>query len=370
MATDPKTAEPRDVTRTTLAVLSIGALIAASLWVLSPFLMAIIWAAMIVIATWPLLLTVQARLWGRRGPAVAAMTLMLLFIIVAFFYLVVAGVIDRVDEISTLVKSLGSYTLPPPPDWLTGMPIVGPRIVDRWEQFSALAPEEVSARMAPYARQAARWLIAKAGSAGLLIVQFLMTVIIAAIFYAHGETAAAEICRFARRLAGQRGEEAAVLAAKAVRGVALGVGVTAIVQATFSGIGLAVTGVPAAALLTGVVFMLCLAQVGPGPVLIPAVIWVFWKDGAVWGGVLLVFSILAVTLDNVVRPLLIKKGTDLPLVMVFTGVIGGLAAFGVIGLFIGPVVLAVTFTLLKAWVADSEHEADCAEEKAMNLHED
>jgi predicted PurR-regulated permease PerM len=194
----------------------------------------------------------------------------------------------------------------------------------------------------------------------MMIVQFLLTVIIAAILYSNGETAAAGVRSFARRLAGQRGEEAAVLAARAIRGVALGVVVTAIMQATLSGIGLAVTGVPAAALLTGMTFMLCLAQIGPIPVLIPAVIWLFWKDGALWGSILLVFAVLAVALDSFVRPVLIRKGADLPLILIFAGVIGGLIAFGIIGLFIGPAVLAVTFTLLKAWISDGERQESVA----------
>ncbi len=117
-----------------------------------------------------------------------------------------------------------------------------------------------------------------------------------------------------------------------------------------------ISGVPAALLLTAVVFMLCLAQIGPVLVLVPSVIWLYWKGDPLWGTVLLIFSIVAVTIDNVIRPILIKRGADLPLIMVFAGVIGGLIAFGVIGLFIGPVVLAVTYTLLKAWVSGSDQE--------------
>jgi predicted PurR-regulated permease PerM len=147
--------------------------------------------------------------------------------------------------------------------------------------------------------------------------------------------------------------------------LAQGVVVTAIIQATVGGIGLVVAGVPAALLLTGVMFMLCLAQIGPGVILIPAVIWVYWSGGALWGTILLVFAVPAMFLDNVIRPVLIKKGADLPLVMIFAGVIGGLLAFGIIGLFIGPVVLAVAHTLLKAWVSDgTEGEGDVKGESA------
>ena len=113
-------------------------------------------------------------------------------------------------------------------------------------------------------------------------------------------------------------------------------------------------GVPAAAVLTAIMFMLCIAQLGPALVLFPAVIWLFWSDQTLWGSVLLVWSLVVVTLDNFLRPILIKKGADLPLLLIFAGVIGGLVAFGIIGLFIGPVVLAVTYTLLGAWVDGGE----------------
>jgi predicted PurR-regulated permease PerM len=132
--------------------------------------------------------------------------------------------------------------------------------------------------------------------------------------------------------------------------------VTALIQAAVSGVGLFVTGVPAAGLLTAVAFMLCLAQIGPVLVLVPAIIWLYWSGQPVWGTVLIVISVVALTLDNFIRPFLIKKGADLPLVLIFSGVIGGLIAFGIIGLFIGPVVLAVTYTLLKSWVSGNTQE--------------
>ena len=200
------------------------------------------------------------------------------------------------------------------------------------------------------------WFVAKAGSIASTLLQFLLTVIIAAVMYAKGETAAAGVRKFARRLAGEHGEEAVVLAAKACRSVALGIVVTAIIQTCIGGVGLFVAGVPAAPVITAIMFMLCLAQLGPILVLVPSVIWVYWSGEAIWGTVLLIVTIIAGTIDNFIRPVLIKKGADLPLLLIFAGVIGGLIAFGVIGLFIGPVVLAVTLTLLQAWVSDKEQQ--------------
>jgi predicted PurR-regulated permease PerM len=185
----------------------------------------------------------------------------------------------------------------------------------------------------------------------MAMLQFLLTVVIAAILYAQGETVREGVLSFARRLAGQQGEDVAVLAGKAVRGIVLGVVLTALIQVAIGGIGLFIAGVPAAALLTAVMAIPCLAQLGPILVLIPAVIWVYWSGQPTWGTVLLVFTVVAATIDNFIRPFLIRKGADLPILLIFAGVIGGLIAFGIIGLFIGPVVLAISYTLLKIWVS-------------------
>jgi predicted PurR-regulated permease PerM len=340
----------REVAHTTLQVLFIVMLIGTVAWILRPFLTSIIWATTIVVATWPVLLVLQSRLWGKRWLAVAAMTVLLLLVIVVPFSLAVASIVSRSENISSWVRSLAAFTLPQPPEWLGAIPILGPKLVDFWRQMAVLKPEELSALLSPYALKIVNWFVTKAGSLGMMVLQFLLTVFISAILYARGETAAAWVLGFTRRLAGQQGENAAVLAAKAIRSVALGVVVTAIMQTALGGIGLAVAGVPVAALLTAVMFIFCLAQVGPWIVLVPAVIWVYWKDGALWGSVLLFFSVLAVTLDNFVRPVLIRKGADLPLILIFAGVIGGLVAFGIVGLFIGPVALAVAYMLLKAWI--------------------
>jgi predicted PurR-regulated permease PerM len=130
--------------------------------------------------------------------------------------------------------------------------------------------------------------------------------------------------------------------------------VTAIIQAAIGGAGLFIAGLPAAALLTAIMLFLCLAQLGPMLVLVPAVIWLYWAGSTMAGTTLLVITAIAGALDNVVRPWLIKRGANLPLVLIFAGVIGGLLAFGIIGLFIGPVVLTVAYTLLGAWLWEGE----------------
>ena len=351
----------RDLTRTVLAVLFIGGLIGFSLWIIRPFLGAIVWATMIVVSTWPLMRAVQAWLWGKRALAVTAMTLALLSLLIVPFSLAIGTIVANADGIVGWGKLLATLKVPPPPPWVGTLPLVGGKAAQAWNQAAAAGIEGLATTSAPYVVGVTRWFVAQVGSFGVVFVEFLLTVVVAAILYAHGEGAAAGATRFARRLAGPRGEDAVHLAGQAIRGVALGVVVTALAQSALGGIGLAVAGVPVAAILTAVMFLLAIAQIGPAPVLVPSVVWLYWSGRAGWGTFLLVWTLVVGTMDNVIRPILIKRGADLPLLLVSAGVIGGLMAFGLIGIFVGPVVLAVAYTLLAAWVNGEDAAAEPAE---------
>lgn len=346
--------QARDLVRTTFQLLALGALIATTFWILGPFLVALGWAITIVVATWPLLLQVQAGLGGRRSLAVTAMTMVLLLILVVPLYFGIEAIVGSARHAAGWSQSLTTVAVPQPPAWLETLPLVGTKLAGSWRQLAATPPEELAATFAPHAQKLVLWFVNQVGGVGLLLLQFLLTVIIAAVLYSNGETAARSVDRIARRLAGAQGVNAVHLAGQAIRGVALGVVVTAIVQSTCAGIGIAVVGVPFATVLTAVIFMLCIAQIGPVLVMVPAVIWVYSTRGSVWGTGFLIWTLFCLTLDNFLRPVLIKRGADLPLLLIFAGVIGGLIAFGVIGLFIGPVVLAVAYTLLEDWVSAAD----------------
>jgi len=341
-----------DLTRTTLAVLFVAGLIAACFWILRPFLPAVIWATTLVVATWPVMLRVQQRLWNRRALAVAVMTVALLLVFVVPFWLAITTIIDNFDRIVEWGTSLGSFKLPLPPEWLATIPLFGERAAQFWESVAASGVEPLVAKAAPYAGDAATWFVAALGSLGIVFVQFLLTVVIAAIMYAGGERTAAAAQRFGYRLAGERGEQSVLLAGQAIRSVALGVVVTAIAQSVLGGVGIALAGVPFAPVLTAIMFMLCIAQLGPLPVLVPVVIWLYWSGESGWGTFVLVWTIVVGSLDSILRPFLIRKGAHLPLVLLLAGVIGGLIAFGLVGIFLGPVVLAVGYTLLQSWMAE------------------
>lgn len=344
----------RGLVRAALTITVVGVLILGTVLILRPFLPALVWAATIVVATWPLLLRLQRALWNSRALAVIVATVLTLTVFVVPFWLATSTILGHIDQLTGLAHAAATFQMPAAPQWVHDLPLIGESAATAWDRLANSGLRELLPRVAPYAGGLARWFVAAMGGFGLLVVQFLLTVVIAAILHANGEAAAGLVTRFGHRLAGERGERMVSLAGHSVRAVAIGVMVTSLVESVIGGIGLAVVGVPLAGVLTAVMFVVCVTQAGPGLVLIPAVIWMYAFRGAGPATILLVFTVVAITIDNVLRPLLIRKEADLPTLLVLAGVIGGLTAFGLIGIFVGPAVLAVSYTVLQAWLAEGD----------------
>jgi predicted PurR-regulated permease PerM len=361
---------PSDVTRTMLLVIIVGLLLAGSFWTLAPFLVALAWATMIVIATWPILLLVQRKTGGRRSVAVAIMVLVALAAFIAPLVAVVSTFVEVADLSPAMLRDFVEAGLAPPAPWVAKIPLLGERVAARWQELAAAGPEALVETLQPYAKAAAASALALTGSVAALLIHVALTLVIAAILYAQGEVAAGGVRAFAHRIGGQRGEATVVLAGQAVRSVALGVIVTALVQSALAGVGLWLCGVPHAGVLTALAFVLGVAQLGPLLVLLPAIGWLFWSGESGLALVLLIWSNPVIALDNELRPILIRRGVALPMLLIIAGVIGGLIGFGVIGLFVGPVILAATYTLLGAWMGESLPIVgeDAAGEHAKALH--
>jgi predicted PurR-regulated permease PerM len=342
-----------DLARITFGVLVIGLLLAACLWILRPFLGPTIWAVMVVVATWPLMLRVQRHLWGRRALAVAVMTLALLLLFVVPLTLAIVTIVGNADRLIEWAKLASDYHLPEvPPRWLLDLPVVGSLLERAWVQASELGVRDLLPRLSPYAGNLTRWFVSEVGSVGVLLLQFLLTVLISGVLYSHGEAAADHVRRFAsppgRRAwcwrcgAGWRshsrrgpGRRRHGPRAGADGRPGPGAGRRAVCRA-----------------VDGAAVHVCIAQIGPIPVLLGAAGWALYDGSMGWAIALAVWGTLVGTLDNFLRPVLIKMGADLPLLLIFAGVIGGLFAFGLVGIFVGPVVLAVAYTLLEAWMDD------------------
>lgn len=343
----------RDITRTMLVVIFVALLGALSLWVMHPFLLAIVWAAMLVIATWPMMLWVERKLNNNRIYATISMVVFLLLIIILPSMLAIEVLVEHIHEIADFPSRLEHLSLNPLPDWVQSIPLIGRNISEQWQ---LLASKGLSGQLAPYSGELARWFLKQLGNISLLFLNFILVIFIAATLYLSGEKFAFNITRFAGRLAGERGEGAVLLAAQAIRAVALGVIVTALVQAVLGGVGLLIAGLSFVGLSTLLMFVLSVAQIGAAPVIAIAAGILFMQGQNEWGFFMVAWTIFVGTIDNVVRPIFIQHAAHLPLLLVFAGVVGGMLSFGIVGLFIGPTILAVTYTLLKSWIHDEGAE--------------
>lgn len=343
--------ETSDITRIVLWVVVVGMLLAGSFLTLLPFLSGLIWATTIAVATWPALIRLERVLWGRRSLAVAAMTLLVAMAFILPFAVAISTLVDAATRSPAVMNDFLARGLGPPPAWIGDLPVIGRRLMAEWQTIAAGGPDALATAVQPYAVAAAGWALGATGGLGRTIVLVLVTLILVPILYAQGETAARGALAFAHRLGGASGERTLILAGQAIRSVALGVVVTAIVQSTLAGVALWMCGVPHAGLLGALAFILGIAQIGPAPILLSSIGWLYWTGNTGWAVALLIVSVPIAALDNVLRPILIRRGVQLPMLLIIGGVIGGLISFGVVGLFVGPVVLAATYTLAKEWVA-------------------
>ncbi|HSD39860.1 MAG TPA: AI-2E family transporter YdiK [Rhodocyclaceae bacterium] len=339
-----------ELIRTVCALLLVALLLFGCFWVLRPFIEGILWGALIVIAAWPLMLYVQRVVGGRRWLATAIVIVILSVVIFLPLVLSILTLVDNADALINWVTSIRDSSLETPPDWLASLPYIGPRAASEWPRLLGSGPGSLKVSIAEHGREITAWIFARAGTLGSVLLHFAISMVVATLLFINGEKAAAYVRRLARRLGGARIDVLVMQAGDTICAVAMGIVVTAMVQSIIGGVGLAIAGVPFAAVLTSLMLMLCLAQLGPGLILIPAVIWLFAQGNTWQGVVLLVFTVVGLTLDNVLRPLLIQRGADMPFVMVFAGCIGGLIGFGLFGLFIGPVILLVTSVLVSAWI--------------------
>ena len=325
------------------------ALLGAALWVMAPFISALLWGAILAFASWPLMRLLTRVLGGRETLAASLLTTAWILIVALPLVWLGFNLADHIRDATAFVRDVQVGGLPEAPDWLGGIPLVGERLV-RWWQSMDQQGAALIASIKPHLGQVGNWLLARSAQIGSGMLELSLSLVFVFFFYRDGPRLAAFVLRLLQRLAGERAEYYLELVAGTVQRVVNGVIGTAAAQALLALIGFLIAGVPGAIVLGLVTFMLSLIPMGPPLAWIPATGWLVWKGEygmAVFLGMWGTFVISGV--DNVLKPYLISRGGNLPLVIVLLGVFGGLIAFGFIGLFIGPTLLAVGYSLLLDW---------------------
>ena len=327
-----------------LALIAIGAFI-----VLRPFLSALLWAIIITYSTSTLYQRLNDWLHGRRSLAAMLMTLLLGALIVFPLVLVSFSLTDSVSRLVNEGREVLDRGMGPLPEWIGQLPFVGRPLRDYWATVAAGEASFIAA-IKPYVPVAGSWLLSALASIGSGVLELILSLVIAFFFYRDGPVAASGLYTVTSRIGGERATRALAAATGTITGVVHGIIGTNFVQGILSAAGFWAAGVPGAFLLGFLCFFLTMIPIAPTLVWLPASLWLFYNGSTGTAIALAIWSFLVFnTLENVLRPYLISRGSSLPMLPILLGMLGGLAAFGLLGIFVGPTILAVAYSLITEW---------------------
>ena len=337
-----------------LAQILLLVLLGACLWVLAPFVTALFWAAVLAFASWPVMRFLTRVLKGNASLAAGLLTSGWVLIVAGPLVWLGFNIADHIRNATELIKNLRVTGLPDAPEWLIDVPMVGGRLLELWQTVDQQGAAFL-ATAKPYMGQTGNWLLARSASIGAGILELALSLLLVFFFYRDGPRLANFAKSLVERLIEDRADYYINLVAGTVRRVVNGVIGTAAAQALVALFGFAVAGVPGALLLAALTFMLSLIPMGPPLVWGPAVAWLVFQNEYGMAIFMFLWGLLVISsVDNFLKPYLISRGGNLPLVVVLMGVFGGLFAFGFMGLFLGPTLLAVAYSLVSDWIASNQ----------------
>ena len=329
------------------------ALVAWCFEIIKPFFTVVLWAIIIAVACFNPFQALQSRMGGRRKLAATVFALCGLALIIVPVYLFADSLISGAAQIRTALNT-GSAHIPPPDVSVKDWPMVGARLYEGWSKAAANLSEWLQANMEQI-KPIVMGLAGRIVGLGVTALQFIASVLIAAAILATSTSLEAGVQRVAHRLNPREGHELLTLTTATIRSVTVGVLGIAFIQAVAGGAGMVVMGVPASGVWALIILILAIAQLPPVLVLLPAVVWVFSNNDNMLANVLFtVWSVLVSISDSFLKPLLLGRGVEAPMLVILLGAIGGMIQFGIIGLFIGAVMLALGYTLFQVWLSNAE----------------
>lgn len=335
-------------------------IIAWCLQILSPFVSIVAWGAIIAVAIYKPFLKLVEKLGGRKKLAVTLIVVIGIAVILVPVISMSDSMVDGATRLGNQVSE-GSIHVPPPPEYIQEWPVVGKKTYALWSQAS----QNLRSTLEQYPQQLAavgKKMLAAAAGVGVGILQFIVSFIIAAVFLMSAEGAGKGMRKLANRLTAQQGDELLDMSVSTIRSVAVGVIGIAFIQAMLGGLGMMFAGVPAAGLLAIFILVLAIAQLPPLLILGPVAIYVFSAESTTVASIFLVWSIMVSFSDAVLKPLFLGRGVDVPMLVILLGAIGGMITSGIVGLFVGAIVLALGYKLLVEWVQLGEPDNENAEQ--------
>ena len=322
--------------------------------IVAPFISMVLWALIIAVALYPLHLSLTAKLGGRAGLSATIFVLIALSILLIPVYYLADSSIDGVKAITSGLEA-ESISISPPDESVADWPLVGSTIYDIWSS-AASNLEDTLNKFAPQLRELRQSVASFAGSTVIGILIFVFSIIVAGVFLVNADGGYRVARSIGHTLSREQGTEMIDLATETIRSVAKGVLGVAIIQALLSAIGLVAIGVPAAGLWAGMILLMAIMQLPPLLVLAPIAIWVFSVADTTPAIIFAIYALIVSVSDSFLKPLFLGRGMDIPMLVILIGAIGGMMKSGIIGLFVGAMVLAVGYKLLIAWMVNEEED--------------
>ncbi|TVQ94168.1 MAG: AI-2E family transporter [Chromatiaceae bacterium] len=344
--------QPKEIVASALeATVRIGILVLLVAWCFSivrPFFIPIAWGMIIAVSAHPGYLRLRYLLGGRSALAAATLATLGLVLLMVPALLLSATLLEAAQWLAQGLEA-GTLAVPPPPAAVRDWPLLGEGLSNLWAQASGNLAATLES-LAPQLKSVGGWLLSTAAGAGFGLLQFIIAIIIAGVFLAHAEASGVLACTLAVRLAGERGADFARLAEATVRSVTRGILGVALIQSLLAGIGFMVMGIPGAGLWALLCLLLSTVQVGIFPITLPILVYVLATADTVSAVLFVIYILFVGTIDNVLKPILLGRGVGVPMAVIFIGAIGGFITSGIIGLFVGAVVLVLGYKLFLAWL--------------------
>ncbi len=332
-------------------VIRLGLLALLIIWtfvIIRPFVPILTWSAVLAVAFYPAFSWLAKMLGGRPRTAAAILTLITLGIVIGPATWLGLSAVEGVKDVASQLGS-GDLVLKDAPEQIKAWPLIGPQLYDLWKQAYTNV-RAVLREVAPYLKPVAGTILSLAGDAGVGTLQFLLSVLVAGFLFPYGPQLVEAGRGFLFRIVPEQSEHFLGLAGATIRAVSQGVIGVAIIQSLLAGVGFKLAGIPSAGLLAFAVLLLSIVQIGAVIVLLPVIIWVWMDKDVITALLLTVFFVIVGFLDNILKPLVMGRGLTTPTLVILIGVIGGTLAHGIVGLFIGPIILSVAWELAVAWI--------------------
>ena len=341
----------------------IALMVVWSITILAPFVSILLWAIIVAVSAYPAFVWLTAKLGGRGGWAATILVVAVLVFLIGPIVTALPGFAESLRTFAGELRS-GDLSIPPPPEAISTWPVIGEPLFRIWQQATTNLAEMVT-QFRPQLQSAGLTLLKGVAAAGLGVLQFVLAAVIAGIMLGNHERLKQLAGQLFTKVAPESQGRFLTLTEQTVRGVTMGVIGVAIVQAILAGIGFAVMGIPAAALWAGLCLVLAVLQISIVLVVLPIAIYAFYNFDTLAAVLFVAWNVPILALDNVLKPILMGRGVDAPMLIIFIGAIGGFISFGFLGLFFGAVVLVIAYDLLVAWLAGTDADTlDAAEATA------